>query len=103
MRIIGLIAIVGALTTSCVTTQIPIEDYTIAKAAYDAATAAEAVKYAPQMYFKMEKSFKRAEHLFKERYYSDARKEFQKAQKLAERTETMARLKQFTAGGESDE
>lgn len=75
----------------------------MAKAAYDAAEAHDAAKYAPQIFYKMEKSFKRAELLFQERYYDEARKEFYRAQKLAERAETLARVKEFTAGDLPDE
>lgn len=89
--------------TSCVTAKIPVQEYVLAKAAFEAAEANEAAKFAPQVFYKMEKSFKKAELLYKERYYEEARKEFIRAQRMAEKAETLARLKQFDAGGMGEE
>lgn len=102
MKIVRWLFIFG-ISTSCVTTQIPTQEYTMAKAAYEAAESHEAVKFAPQLFYKMEKSYKKAELLFKERYYDEARKEFIKAQKLAEKAETVARVKEYNSGEASDE
>ncbi len=101
MRLFGCLIILVSLT-SCVTDGIPTQEYVMAKAAYDAAVSHEAAKFAPQVFFKMEKSFKKAELLYKERYYEEARAEFLRAQKLAEKAELQARVKEFTNGG-SDE
>lgn len=90
------------LLTSCVTTEIPAKEYTIAKSAYDAAVAAEALKYAPQLFYKAEKAYKKAESLYKERYYEEARKEFLLSQKYSEKAETASRLKQNNLGDESE-
>lgn len=96
--ILGSCFAIASSLTGCVTDGMPTHEYNIAKAAYDAAEAREAAKYAPQLFYKMEKSFKKAELLYKERYYEEARKEFIKAQKLAEKAETQARIKEFTSG-----
>ncbi len=101
MRILSWIAIFS-LFTACVTGGQPTLEYVMAKAAYDAAVSHEAAKYAPQIFYKMEKSFKKAELLYKERYFEEARAEFAKAQKLAERAETQARVKEFTSGDAGD-
>ncbi len=87
-----------AALSSCVTVEIPLEEYTVARSARDAAIAAEAAKYAPQLFYRADKAYKRGEALFKERYYSDAQNEFIEAQKLAEKAETAARIKQFQSG-----
>lgn len=87
-----------AALSSCVTVEIPLEEYTVARSARDAAIAAEAAKYAPQLFYRADKAYKRGEALFKERYYSDAQNEFVEAQKLAEKAETAARIKQFQSG-----
>ena len=94
--VVGLIFL-GCLT-SCVTGGVPNDEYTMAKAAYDAAVAHEAAKFAPQIFYKAEKSFKKAELLYRERYYDEARIEFGKAQKLCEKAENQARVKEFTSG-----
>jgi uridine phosphorylase len=88
--------------SGCVTGDLPVEQYIFAKTAYDAAVNAEASKHAPRLLYRSEKHYKRGEVLFKERYYSEADKEFQMAQKYAERAETVARLKQFNAVGGDD-
>lgn len=98
------LALLGSfLVSACVTANIPSEEYSLAKAAQEAAVTAEAVKFAPQLYYKAEKSYKKAEQLFKERYYDEARAEFLISQKLAERAETTARLKQFNSAGEGND
>ncbi len=83
-------------------TTIPIQEYTIAKSAYEAALAAESAKYAPQLFYKAEKAYKNAEKLYKEKDYSGAREAFLYSQKLAEKAESAARLKQFKSGESSD-
>lgn len=85
-------------TSSCVTVDVPLEEYTLARSARDAAISSEAAKFAPQLFYRADKAYKRGEALYKERYYSEAQKEFMEAQKFAERAETAARMKQFQTG-----
>ena len=102
MTVLRWLLILGTVS-GCVTTQIPVQEYTLAKAAYEAADAHEAVKFAPHLFLRMEKTYKKAELLYKERYYEEARREFIKAQKLAEKAETLARVKEFNSGDMADE
>ncbi len=99
-----LFCIFGAVAlTSCVTADdVPVEKYIYAKTAYDAAVTAEASKHAARWLYLAEKHYKRGEVLFKERYYDEADSEFTKAQKYAEKAESLSRLKQFNAVGGSD-
>ncbi len=78
----------------------PVQEYSLAKAAYEAAVTAEAAKYAPQLFYKAEKAYKKGESLYKERDYEAARKQFLSSQKMAERAEDESRLKQFNSGEE---
>ena len=87
------------ILSACATVEIPDREYVLAKAAFDAAVATEAVKFAPQFYYKAEKSYKKAEQLYKDRYYEEAKQEFITARALAERAETAARVKQFNSTG----
>jgi hypothetical protein len=103
MRKLALVLLGSFLVSACVTANVPTSEYALAKAAQEAAVTAEAVKFAPQLYYKAEKSYKKAELLFKERYYEEARLEFVNARKLAEKAETTARLKQFNSAGEGDD
>lgn len=91
------------LLSACAHVEIPHKEYVLAKAAFDAASATEAVKFAPQLYYKAEKSYKKAEQLFKDRYYEEAKKEFIVAKSLAEKAETAARVKQFNSTGEASQ
>ena len=91
------------LFSACVTTKIPSREYTLAKAAFDAAVAAEAVKFAPQFYYKAEKSYRKAELLYKDRYYDEARGEFLASQKWSEKAENAARIKQFNTGDNGEQ
>lgn len=83
----------------CTTGEKPVEQYILAKTAYDAAAGADASKYAARLLYRSEKHYKRGEALFKDRYYQEADQEFKMAQKYAERAETISRLKQFQAAG----
>lgn len=91
------------LLSACVTTKIPTREYALAKAAQDAAITAEAAKFAPQMFYKADKAYKKAEQLYKDRYYEEATQAFLVSQKLSEKAETEARLKQFSSGENQNE
>ena len=86
------------ILSSCVTVEVPVEEYSLARAAQNAALNSDASKFAPQYFHKAQKLYKRGEQLFKERYYDDARKHFVLARKYAERAESIARVKQFQTG-----
>lgn len=86
--------------SSCVTVSIPVQEYSLAKAAYEAAITAESAKYAPQLFYKAEKAYKRGEQLYKERDFEGARVQFVTSQKLSEKAEDESRVKQFNSGEE---
>ncbi len=86
------------LVCSCQSTPVPVKEYTLAKSAYDAAVASESIKYAPQLFHKAEKAYKKGEILYKERDYEAAREQFDICVRLSERAENLARLKQFKEG-----
>jgi Domain of unknown function (DUF4398) len=87
---------------SCVSTTLPIQEYSLAKTAFDAAVSSESAKYAPQLFYRAEKAYKRGEALYKERDFNEARKQFLMCQKLSERAENTSRLKQFNSAEEGD-
>lgn len=86
------------ILSSCVTVEVPVEEYSLARAAQNAALNSDASKYAPQYFHKAQKLYKRGEYLFKERYYEKARKHFVLSRRYAERAESIARVKQFQTG-----
>ena len=92
------LCLIGCLTTSCVT-NIPVDQYVLARAAYDAARDADSARYAPGLWYKAEEAYKRGQRQFKERDYSAATETFDEARYIAERAENAARLARDQAGG----
>jgi hypothetical protein len=82
----------GFLLTGCVTTPPPIEEYTLARAAMDAAKGVEAARYSPGFWHQADQSYRKAQVLFEEQNYQEAQKEFQRARQAAEKAENSARL-----------
>lgn len=76
----------------CVTAPAPIEEYTLARAAIDAAKTVEASRYSPGYWHQAEEGYRRAQALMEEREYEDAKEEFTRARIAAEKAENSARL-----------
>ena len=76
----------------CATTPPPVEEYTLARAAIEAAKSVESARYSPGYWHQAEESYRRAEAFYKDREYSDAQAEFLKARVAAEKAENSARL-----------
>ncbi len=84
--------------SACATTPKPIEEYTLARAAMDAARIVEAPRHAPGHWHKAEESYRKAQALYKDRYFEEAKAEFIKARRSAERSENAARLIRMKTG-----
>lgn len=82
----------------CVLTPPPVEDYTLARAALDAAKAVDAARYSPGLYHKAELSYRKAQALYDDRDYQAAHDEFLNAKDTAEKAENSARLIRFKNG-----
>lgn len=78
--------------SGCVTTPPPVEEYTLARAAMDAAKVVEAARYSPGFWHQADEAYRQAEIFYKDHEYSDAKKEFLKAKQAAEKAENSARL-----------
>lgn len=78
--------------TACVTIDPPVEEYTIARTALDAAKAVDAPRFSPGFFSKAELAYRNGQALFEDRDYSAARDEFIKARLAAEKAEYSARL-----------
>lgn len=76
----------------------PLEEWTLARAAVEAAKSVQAAKYSPGHWHQAEESYKRARILYKEENFDEAKEEFIAARKAAERAENSARLKRFQSG-----
>ncbi len=79
-------------------TSVPVEEYSLARAAYDAAKDAEALRYAPALWYNAEQSYREGQRAYKERRYSDAEADFKDATKAAEKAENAARVARHQAG-----
>jgi len=86
-----------ALSAGCVSV-IPVDEYTIARAAMEGARESEAPRYAPALWYKAEQAYREGETFFRERAYDEALKRFVQARSWAEQAENAARLSRFEAG-----
>lgn len=98
MRIIKGSLLVGLLFLSGCVTSVPVEDYTLARAAYEAAKDAESLRYAPAYWYNAEQSYREGQRAYKERRYEDAERDFKDARAAAEKAENAARLARHNAG-----
>ncbi|MBX2996414.1 MAG: DUF4398 domain-containing protein [Bdellovibrionaceae bacterium] len=82
----------------CVTAPAPIDDYTLARAALEAARSVEAARHSPGFYHQAEESYRKAKLLFEEREYERAKEQFVRARIAAEKAENSARLIRMKSG-----
>ncbi len=90
--LIFLFACVSICVSGCVTVAPPNDEFSLAKAALDAARAVQSVRYSPGFWHQAEEFCRRARILYKEREYEEARELFTKCRISAEKAENSARL-----------
>jgi hypothetical protein len=78
--------------SGCASAPDPIKEYTLARAAIEAARAVEAARYSPGNWHQAEESYRRGRILYQDHDFSAAKKEFDRARLAAERAENSARL-----------
>jgi hypothetical protein len=76
----------------------PVEEYTLARSAVDAAQNSSATKYAPGLWYKAEENYRQGETLFKKGSFDQAKEYFITAQDYAERAENKARYEKKRLG-----
>ena len=81
-----------ALLVSCQTVPQPIEEYTLARAAIEAARAVQAPRHSPGYWHQADEAYRQGRLYYKDRDYAQARDAFIKARIAAERVENSARL-----------
>lgn len=94
---LAVVAWLFALSIGCVSL-IPVDEYTIARAAMEGARESEAPRYAPALWYKAEQAYREGETFFRERAYDEALKRFVQARTWAEQAENAARLSRFESG-----
>jgi hypothetical protein len=80
------------LTSSCQSVPQPVEEYTLARAAIEAARAVQAPRHSPGYWHQADEAYRQGRLLYKDRDYTKAREAFIKARIAAEKAENSARL-----------
>ncbi len=84
-------------TIACSTVP-PIDDYTLARTALEAARERDAARYAPSYWHRAEESYRKGEEKFREEDYEKSEELFREAKIFAEKAENMARLQKYKSG-----
>ena len=92
------LSLCGLGLVSCVSNA-PVSDYSIARAAYEAAKESGAPRLAPSIWYKADQAYKKAQKLFNERDYGRARDAFEESRFLSEKAENTARTLSPDGGG----
>jgi len=80
------------LLLGCQTVPQPIEEYTLARAAIEAARAVQAPRHSPGYWHQADEAYRQARLFYKDRDFIRAREAFVRARIAAERAENSARL-----------
>ncbi len=78
--------------SSCQTVQAPIEEYTLARAALDAARNVQASRHSPGYWNQADQAYRQGQERYRDHNWSKAKDEFLKARVAAEKAENSARL-----------
>jgi hypothetical protein len=94
---LGLVCSLG-LFSGCATSSPPFEEYSLARAAIEAARIVDAPKYSVAYWSKAEEAYLRGQSNYKERDFENARREFVRARQNAEKAENTARYYKIKNG-----
>ena len=83
--------------SGCPTAQ-PVDDYTLARTAIQAAKDVDSARYAPSYWHRAEDAYRKGEVHFKDQDYEEAQAEFIQAREYAERAENVARVQKYKSG-----
>ncbi len=84
--------------SACVVVPLPIEEYTIARAAVTSARDAGSERLAPGLWYKAEENYRRGQKFLKDKDNEGALRSFRRAIDYAEKAENASRLKKFESG-----
>jgi hypothetical protein len=77
---------------SCQTVPLPLEEYSLARAAIEAARAVQAPRHSPGYWHQADEAYRQGRLAYKDRDYVVARESFIRARLAAEKAENSARL-----------
>lgn len=97
LRLTGLIILIPLGLVSCASPP-PIEEYTLARTAMQAAKIAESGRYASGYWYKAEEYYRKGQKAYQISDFAPARTYFVQAREYAERAENVTRLKKFQSG-----
>lgn len=76
----------------CQTVPVPLEDFSLARAALDAARSVQAARHSPGYWAQAEEAYRKGRIYFDDRDYAKAKEQFVRARIAAEKAENSARL-----------
>lgn len=86
------IVIFVTVIVSCQTVPAPVEDYSLARAALEAARSVQAARHSPGYWHQAEEAYRKGRIYFEDRDFSKAKEQFVRARVAAEKAENSARL-----------
>ena len=81
-----------SMIVGCQTSPAPIDEFSLARAALDAARAVQAPRHSPGYWHQAEEAYRKGRVYFDDRDYQKAKEQFVRARISAERAENSARL-----------
>jgi hypothetical protein len=89
--------LLSGMVSGCITA-FPIDEYNLARTAYESAKDAEAIRYAPALWYNTEEAYRDGEKAYRDRHFDRAREKFTEAKKFAEQAENASRLARHQSG-----
>ena len=83
---------------SCTSVTLPIQEYSLARSAFESAEQNDAERLAPVAFQQAQQYYKLAEQFYEDRQFEEARMNFIKARKFAEKAESLSRIKKSKTG-----
>ena len=80
------------MIVSCQTVPAPVEDYSLARAALDAARSVQAARHSPGYWHQAEEAYRKGRIYYEDRDFGKAKEQFVRARISAEKAENSARL-----------
>ena len=90
------ILLMGMAPVGCVNKQLQLEEYSLARAALQAAENNEASRYSPKSFALAQRYMKKGEKAFKDQYFSKSMGYFRKSRYYSEKAENISRVQMFS-------
>ncbi len=91
-------ALCGTLALTGCVTAFPIDEYNLARAAFESARDSEAIRYAPALWYNTEETYREGEKAYRERKFDLATEKFVEAKELGEQAENASRIARHQSG-----